>query len=135
MNKQEKAMFEALMEQNRVLMERLSAGSKPAPKAKSTGKEKTAVFMKYNKETGKRDIAKPCTEAQKAAWEAHPYKERTKKTPEELAAYTEAFKWTAKLDKAIKANPSISCKQIHELGGKGCTRELLRDRKVELGVR
>lgn len=139
-----KAELEALVAQQAQTIAQMNAkldevlkeaqSSKPAPKAKSTGKVKDAVFMKYNPETGKRDIEKPCTQAQKKVWEnrANSY---NPKTAEELQAITDAFKWSAKLDNAIKQNPAITRKEIVALGGKGCTKEMLKARKRELKVR
>lgn len=108
-------------------------GFKASSRKPAQTKEKSAVFMKYNKQTGKRDIAVPCTPEQKIAWEK--FTSRSYVSKEELQAITDAFTWTPALDAAIVANPAISAKQIHALGGKGCTREMLAQRKVELKVR
>lgn len=116
-----------------VLIERLLQSQQTTQAPTPAPAQKTEIFMKYNTETGERDIEVPCTPAQKAAWEKRA--SRTYKSKEELQAITDAFKWTKALDKAIKDNPAISNKQIHALGGKGCTRDMLAQRKVELGVR
>lgn len=112
------------------------SGSKPdkAPTSKKSTTKSTKKFP-FPKKDG--TIAYAKSQKQLDAWKAYAERaeRREHKTPEELQAYTDAFKWTKALDKAIKANPSITCKQIHELGGKGCTKPMLKERKVALGVR
>lgn len=111
------------------------SGTKPDKAPTSKKSTKSTKKFPFPKKDG--TIAYAKSQKQLDAWKA--YAERTErrehKTPEELQAYTDAFKWTKALDKAIKTNPSITCKQIHELGGKGCTKPMLKERKVALGVR
>lgn len=103
----------------------------PSTKSKTVSTKKFA----FTKKDG--TIAYAKSQKQLDAWTAYAERaeNRERKSKEELQAITDAFKWTAKLDKAIKANPSISTKEIHELGGKGCTKQMLKARKVELKVR
>jgi len=116
----------------------LAVSGKQADKAPTSKKSTTTKSTKkfaFEKADG--TIAYAKSQAQFNAWKAYAERssKRVRKTAEELQAYTDAFKWTKALDKAIKANPSITCKQIHELGGKGCTKPMLKERKVALGVR
>lgn len=95
---------------------------------KSATKAKTATFMKYNVATGKRDIAVPCTEAQKAVWEKHEFKTFDAEAWEKQR---KAFKPSKALKDAIKANPVITRKQAKELGFVG-TRDDLKALKAQV---
>lgn len=104
-----------------------------APTSKKSTTTKTpSKKVKFVKKNGEVLMVTP---KQKANMERYRDRGSNRKTPEELQAYTDAFEWTTELDKAIKKNPAITCKQIHELGGKGCTKPMLKERKVALGVR
>ena len=127
--------------QAQALMALLGGVADKAPttkSSKSVSAKKSSTTSKkfaFTKKDG--TIAYAKSQKQLDAWKAYAERaeKRERKTVEELQAITDAFKWTAKLDKAIKANPSISTKEIHELGGKGCTKQMLKARKVELKVR
>ena len=114
----------------------LAVSGKKADKAptskKSTSTKAPSKKVKFVKKNG--DVLM-VTPKQKANMERYRDRGSNYKTPEELQAYTDAFEWTKDLDKAIKANPAITCRQIHELGGKGCTKPMLKERKVYLKVR
>lgn len=101
-------------------------------KSNSTTGKAPSKKVKFVKKNGEVLMVTP---KQKANMERYRNRGSNRKTPEELQAITDAFKWTKALDKAIKDNPSITCRQIHELGGKGCTKPMLKEHKVALGVR
>jgi len=132
------AQVEAIVEQA-VIQALASVSSMKADKAPTSKKSTTTKTakapskkVKFVKKNG--DVLM-VTPKQKANMERYRDRGSNRKTPEELQAYTDAFEWTKALDKAIKANPSITCRQIHELGGKGCTKPMLKERKVYLKVR
>ena len=101
-------------------------GYEIAIKQEQTKKVKDTPFLKKDGTTVM------TTAAQAAQWEKY---RNSASSLEQAKAATAAFKWTPALDAAIKANPAITTREIHELGGKGCQREMLKARKRELGVR
>jgi len=128
------AQAQALM----ALLGGVADGAPTTKSSKSVSAKKGSTSSKkfaFTKKDG--TIAYAKSQKQLDAWKAYAERaeNRERKSKEELQAITDAFKWTAKLDKAIKANPSISTKEIHELGGKGCTKQILKERKVALKVR
>lgn len=96
-------------------------GKGSAPKTTS---EKSATFMKYNPETGKRDIEVKCTPAQKAVWEKRSasYKEFDKEAWEQKRA---SYKPSKELKDAIKKNrAAVTHKVAKEMGFVGTKKDL-----------
>lgn len=96
-----------------------------------SGKPKDAVFMKYNPETGKRDIPKECTQAQKAVWEkrANSYVDvHTEAGKAELKARTEkahaAWKPSKEFLAWIDKNPCCTRDEAAAHGFKGTRADL-----------
>lgn len=112
-----------------------SSKGRKAPTSTKSNNTTTKTPSKKVKFVKKNGEVLMVTPKQKANMERYRDRGSNRKTPEELQAITDAFKWTKALDNAIKANPGISTREIHELGGKGCTKQMLKARKVELGVR
>ena len=109
-----------------------------APQVSKTGKKKTATFMKFNPETGKRDIAVKCTPGQKRAWEAHSNRtyvsaeerqERFAEHAEKMSTYkpSKALKDAIKRDRA-----SITFAVAKEQYGFVGTKQTLKALKAEV---